>query len=192
MTPPLTLRVFQEAARNVQSLCAEEYTTQVEKAIQVLCQAFKAGNKVLVFGNGGSSADAQHICAELVGRFMKDRAALPAIALSSNEAILTAWSNDHEFETAFSRQIEALGRPGDVAWGISTSGNSANIVAALRAARTMGLRTVGLTGASASKMTAWCEVLIASPHTSTPRIQEAHVVTYHAICEGVEDLLFRA
>jgi hypothetical protein len=92
VTPPLTLRIFQEAAKNLQSLCAEEYTTQVEKAIQVLCQAFKAGNKVLVFGNGGSSADAQHICAELVGRFMRDRAALPAIALSSNEAVITAWS----------------------------------------------------------------------------------------------------
>jgi D-sedoheptulose 7-phosphate isomerase len=190
VTPTSLLPVFQEAARNLQSLCVPEYTTQVEKAIQVLYDAFKAGNKLLVFGNGGSSADALHICGELVGRFAKERAGLPALALSANPAVVTAWSNDYSFETVFARQVEALGRRGDVAWGISTSGNSPNIIAALKAARAMGLRTVGLTSAQGNKMTPLCDVLMAAPVASTPRIQEAHVVTYHVICARVEDLLF--
>jgi D-sedoheptulose 7-phosphate isomerase len=128
----------------------------------------------LVFGNGGSSADAQHICGELVGRFMCERRALPAIALSANQAVITAWSNDCSFETVFSRQIEALGRPGDVAWGISTSGNSPNVIEALRVARQSGLSTIGLTGQSGGRMAQWCDVLMAVPLTETPRVQEVH------------------
>ncbi len=184
------LRAFQEAAKSVQCLCVPEYTTQVEKAIQLLCDVFKAGNKLLVFGNGGSSADAQHICGELVGRFVKERTGLPALALSANQAVVTAWSNDYGFESVFARQVEVLGRPGDVAWGISTSGNSPNVVAALKAARAIGLHTIGLTSAPENQMTPWCDVLMAPPVASTPRIQEAHVVTYHVICACVEDLLF--
>ena len=183
-------QIFRDAARNLESLCVSEYTTQVEKAIQVLFGAFKAGNKLLVFGNGGSSADAQHICGEFVGRFEKERAGLPALALSANQAVLTAWSNDHGYESVFARQVDALGRRGDVAWGISTSGNSPNIVAALKSARAKGLHTIGLTCARRNKMTRWCDVVMAAPASSTPRIQEAHVVTYHAICARVEDLLF--
>lgn len=190
VTSTSLLPVFQEAARNLQCLCVPEYTTQVEKAIQVLYDAFKGGNKLLVFGNGGSSADALHICGELVGRFAKERTGLPALALSANPAVVTAWSNDYSFETVFARQVEALGRRGDVAWGISTSGNSPNVIAALKAARNLGLRTVGLTSAPGNKMTPWCDVLMAAPVASTPRIQEAHVVTYHVICARVEELLF--
>ena len=190
VTSPRLLSVFLEAARSLQCLCVPEYTTQVEKAINVLCDAFKAGNKLLVFGNGGSSADAQHICGELLGRFVKERTGLPALALCANQAVVTAWSNDYSFESVFARQVEALGRHGDVAWGISTSGNSPNVIAALKAARTIGLHTVGLTSAPGNKMTPWCDVLMSAPGASTPRIQEAHVVTYHVICAGVEDLLF--
>lgn len=182
--------LFQQAARNIESLSAPGYAEQVGKAIQILTEAFRAGNKLLVFGNGGSAADAQHICGELVGRFEKNRAGLPALDLSANPATLTAWSNDRGFEDAFARQVEAFGGPGDVAWGISTSGNSPNVVAALKAARARGLRTLGLTGATGGQAAAWCDVLMAVPLTSTPRIQEAHVVTYHTICAEVEEALF--
>jgi D-sedoheptulose 7-phosphate isomerase len=167
-------QLFQQAARNIQSLSGSGYADQVERALRILVQAFQTGHKLLVFGNGGSAADAQHICGELVGRFEKERAGLPALALSANQAMLTAWSNDYGFESVFARQVEALGVPGDVAWGISTSGNSPNVVAALQAARSRGLCTLGLTGASGGKVAPWCDVLMAVPLTSTPRIQEAH------------------
>src|SRR6185503_12824710 len=138
------------------------------------------------FGNGGSSADAQHFSAELVGRFVAERRALPAIALTTNQAVLTAWSNDHSFDDVFARQIEALGSRGDLAFGISTSGTAANVLKALERAREMGLRTIGLTGAQGSRMASLCDVLLAVPLTTTPRIQEVHLVTYHAICAAVE------
>jgi len=143
-----------------------------------------------VFGNGGSSADAQHLSAELVGRFLAERRALPAIALTTNQAILTAWSNDYSFEDVFARQIDALGAAGDVALGISTSGLSPNVLNALRRARESGLRTIGLTGANAGPMGALCDVTLAVPLTATARIQEVHLVTYHAICAALEARLF--
>lgn len=145
---------------------------------------------LLAFGNGGSSADAQHLCAELVGRFVRERRALPAIALTTNQALLTAWSNDYQFDDVFARQIEAFGRPGDVAFGISTSGNSPNVVNALKRARSLGLRTIGLTGAGGGAVAPHCDVLMAVPLTETPRIQEVHLVTYHALCAALEDRLF--
>jgi len=139
-----------------------------------------------VFGNGGSSADAQHFTAELVGRFAAERRALPAIALTTNQAVLTAWSNDHSFDDVFARQIEALGSRGDVAFGISTSGNASNVLNALERARERGLRTIGLTGGQGGRMAGLCDVLLAVPLTNTARIQEVHLVTYHAICAAVE------
>ena len=151
---------------------------------------WRQGHKLLAFGNGGSSADAQHLCAELVGRFLIERRALPAIALTTNQALLTAWSNDHQFDDVFARQVEALGSAGDVALGISTSGNSANVVNALRRARAQGLKTVGLTGKGGGRMAEYCDVLMAVPLTETPRIQEVHLVTYHAICAALEERLF--
>jgi D-sedoheptulose 7-phosphate isomerase len=178
--------VFQAAARNLALVGEDAYIAEICRAIDLLSSCFAAGGKLLVFGNGGSSADAQHICGELVGRFMHDREALPAIALSANQAVLTAWSNDYSFETVFSRQVEALGRPGDVAWGISTSGNSPNIVQALKIARQRGLATLGLSGKGGGCMSQWCDVLMTVPLLDTPRIQEVHLVTYHAICAGVE------
>lgn len=181
--------LFHATSRNLELIAGDPYIADVHRAIELLSSCFRVGGKLLVFGNGGSSADAQHICAELVGRFMSERKALPAIALSANQAILTAWSNDYSFETVFSRQIEALGRAGDVAWGISTSGNSPNVVDALKMARERGLSSIGLTGKGGGRMAQWCDVLMAVPLTETPRIQEVHLVTYHAICEAVENHL---
>src|SRR5688572_8419784 len=162
------------------------YVDAIERAIALLAAAFESGHTLLVFGNGGSAADAQHLTAELVGRFAADRRPLPAIALTANEALLTAWSNDHSFEDVFARQVEALGRPGDVALGISTSGTSANVVRALQHARARGLKTIALTGAGGGKLAEWADVLLAAPLASTARVQEVHLVTYHAICAAIE------
>jgi D-sedoheptulose 7-phosphate isomerase len=182
--------VFRSAGDNLVRAAGPTYVASVERAVAVLQQALAADHRVLVFGNGGSASDALHIAADLVGRFERDRAPLPVIALTSNQAVLTAWSNDHEFDTVFARQLEALGRPGDVAWGISTSGNSSNVVRGLQRARELGLHTIGLTGADGGRAAEWCDVLMAAPATETPRIQEVHVVTYHAICAELEQRLF--
>lgn len=182
--------VFRHVASNMARVADSPYIEAVGRATDLLHDAFADGRKLLVFGNGGSSADAQHLSAELVGRFAIDRQPLPAIALTTNQAILTAWSNDYSFEDVFARQVEALGRPGDVAWGISTSGASANVVNALRRARERGLRTIGLTGQSGGTMAEFCDVLLAVPLTETARIQEVHLVTYHAICAALEERLF--
>lgn len=174
----------------MQAVADGPYPESLARAVDVLHEAFAAGRKLLVFGNGGSSADAQHLSAELVGRFVKERRALPAIALTTNQAVLTAWSNDYSFEDVFARQVEALGTPGDVALGISTSGTSPNVVAALRRARERGLRTIGLTGANAGTMAPLCDVVLSVPLETTARIQEVHLVTYHAMCAALEARLF--
>src|SRR3954447_12071622 len=151
MTTTIAAR-FEDVAEGMRRVGQSEYAASVARATDLLHAALAQGGKLLAFGNGGSSADAQHLCAELVVRFGIERRALPAIALTTNQALLTAWSNDHQFEDVFARQIEALGRPGDVAIGISTSGNSPNVVNALRRARAMGLRTLGLTGAGGGRV----------------------------------------
>ena len=181
------LRHASDALRHVSE---GPYQEAVTEAVELLAASLAGGHKLLAFGNGGSSADAQHLCAELVGRFVRERPALPAIALTTNQALITAWSNDHQFEDVFARQIEALGHPGDVALGISTSGNSANVVNALRRARELGLKTLGLTGAGGGRAAEHCDVVMAVPLTETPRIQEVHLVTYHAICAALEEQLF--
>jgi D-sedoheptulose 7-phosphate isomerase len=185
-----TAGLLRNVAANLLEISNTGYGASVAAAVELLAERFRAGNKLLIFGNGGSAADAEHICAELVGRFQRERSGLPALALPSNGAVLTAWSNDYGFDAVFERQIGALGVPGDVAWGISTSGNSPNVVNGLRAARGRGLRTVGLTGATGGGMAAFCDVLIAAPAAATPRIQEIHLITYHAICAEVENILF--
>jgi D-sedoheptulose 7-phosphate isomerase len=184
-------QVFEEVAANMRAIAADaEYLRNVGRAIDMLDQAMRAQNKLLVFGNGGSAADAEHIAAEFVCRFAYDRGALPAIALPANSALLTATSNDFTFEEVFSRQIDALGQPGDVAWGISTSGASPNVVRALARARDKGLRTIGLCGARPTEMARSCDVLLPVPLTLTARIQEVHLVTCHVICAEVESRLF--
>jgi D-sedoheptulose 7-phosphate isomerase len=181
--------VYRQAAANLHAVDGE-YLRDVERATDLLEATYRSGGKVLVFGNGGSSADAQHIAAELVGRFAQARAPLAAIALTTNLALLTAWSNDAGYEDAFARELRALGRPGDAAWGISTSGGSPSVLNALTVARELGLKTVGLTSTKGIRMREHCDVLMAAPASETPRIQELHLVTYHAICAALEQRLF--
>ena len=159
----------------------------IEKAVKAIVSSLRNCGKVLVFGNGGSAADSQHIAAELVGRFKKERKALAAIALTTNTSILTAIGNDYGYDVTFSRQIEALGKEGDVAIGLSTSGNSKNVLAALRCAKSMGLKTIGLTGATGGAMKDVCDILIAVPSKNTPRVQESHILSAHIVCELVEN-----
>jgi len=180
--------LFRQVADNMTAVAASSYPQSIGAAVEVIYRAFTSGRKLLVFGNGGSSADAQHFVCEFVGRLDVDRPALPAIALTTNQAILTAWSNDQSFDDVFARQIEALGVPGDVAFGISTSGTSANVLNALARARERGLATVGLTGPQ-GQMAPVCDVLLAAPIAGTQRIQEVHLLTYHAICAAVEQRL---
>jgi len=167
-----------------------EVVSTIARVSEVMIQALERGNKVILFGNGGSAADAQHIAAEFVGRFAFDRPALPALALSVNTSCVTAIGNDYGFELVFSRQIEALGRSGDVAVGISTSGNSANVVRGLSAARKMGLGTVALAGCTGGKMKDQADYCICVPAKETPRIQECHILIGHVISQLVEQIIF--
>jgi D-sedoheptulose 7-phosphate isomerase len=157
---------------------------------EILVHALKQGNKLLIFGNGGSAADAQHIAAEFVGRFAFDRPALPALALSVNSSCVTAIGNDYGFDLIVSRQLEALARPGDVAIGISTSGNSPNVVKAMSTARKMELHTVALTGAAGGGLKGKVDHCICVPSNETPRIQEGHILVGHIISELVELEMF--
>ncbi|HEB72979.1 MAG TPA: SIS domain-containing protein, partial [Nitrospirae bacterium] len=146
----------------------------------------KKGSKILLAGNGGSAADAQHIAAEFVGRYLIDRRALPAIALSADTSCLTAISNDMGYEKVFSRQLEALGAPGDLLWALSTSGNSENLSSALKTAKSLGVSTVCLLGKGGGKMKGMGDIELIVPSDDTPRIQEAHITIAHLICEAVE------
>jgi D-sedoheptulose 7-phosphate isomerase len=165
---------------------ARESARSVVAVADLMREAFKSGGKVLIFGNGGSAADAQHFSCELVGRFMRQRRALPAIALTVDSSAVTAIANDFGFDRVFVRQIEALGRPGDVAIGISTSGASANVVAGLQYARSRGLATVALTGGSGGAAGAAADVVVHVPHDVTPRVQEVHRTVIHAVCALIE------
>lgn len=158
----------------------------IDPVARAIADALRGGGKILVMGNGGSAADAQHIAAELVGRFKIERPGLPAIALSTDSSILTAWSNDYSFETVFSRQVEALARPGDIVWGISTSGNSANIVRAFKAARAIGVTTFGLLGRDGGRMAALSDLSVIVPLSETDQIQTAHLLIYHALCAHLD------
>jgi len=162
------------------------YPEAVSAAAAAMSQAIRQGNKILFFGNGGSAADAQHLAAELVGRYLRERPALPAIALTTNTSVLTAIANDYAYEQVFARQIEALGNRGDVAIGITTSGNSSNVLRAMETASTKGLVTIGLTGATGGKLRALVAHCLCVPSTDTPRIQECHILTGHILCEIVE------
>ncbi len=160
--------------------------TEVDKAITAISKAFGQKKPLLICGNGGSAADSMHIAGEFVGRFLKERAAQKCISLAANPAILTAWSNDYNYETVFSRQVEALGEEGGVVWGISTSGNSANVIEAFKQARTMKMITLGLTGCGGGKMKEYCDILVDVPSRETPLIQQGHLCLYHYICQEVE------
>jgi len=172
----------------VKGLLRESQLKQIELVAKAMIATIKNGHKILVFGNGGSAADSMHIAAELVGRFKKERKAIPAIALGTNVSVLTSLSNDYRFEYAFEREIEALGRHGDMALGISTSGRSKNVIRGIVKASKMGLKTAALTGRE-GPISKVADITIKVPSKSTPRIQEAHILIGHILCEIVEDAL---
>ncbi len=163
----------------------------IENCAELLFQTFKSGGKVLIFGNGGSAADAQHIAAEFVGRYETERRALPAIALTTDTSALTALANDYGFERIFARQVEALAREGDCLIAISTSGNSPNIIAAVMKGRSIGCQIIGLTGANGKKLASLCDASVLVPSERTARIQEAHITVAHIWCELVDQKVSR-
>lgn len=171
-------------------LGSAETVATIVRISEVLIESFRTGHKVLLFGNGGSAADAQHIAAEFVGRFAFDRPALPALALSANTSCVTAIGNDYGFDLVFSRQIEALGHHGDIAIGISTSGNSQNVLQGLSVGKRMGLHTVAFTGGSGGKLKDAADYCICAPSKETPRIQECHILIGHVISQLVEQTIF--
>lgn len=162
----------------------------VAAAAGAVVDAYRAGGKLIVFGNGGSAADAQHIAAEFVGRFERERDALPALALSVNTSAITAIANDYGYEEVFARQLRGLGAKGDVALAISTSGRSENVTRGLRAARELGMTTVGLTGGTGGDMPALCDHCVVVASEATARVQEGHILVAHVLCEIVETALF--
>lgn len=162
----------------------------VERCAQLMCQALKQGNKILVMGNGGSAADAQHFAAELVGRFLKNRAALPAIALTTDTSILTAVANDFGYEQVFSRQVEALAKLGDVVVGISTSGNSANVQRALDLAAELDCKTVAFLGRDGGNIAVQVDLPLIVTVNETPHIQEVHLTLIHILCDLIESEMF--
>jgi len=169
----------------------EQMADVVEQITGAIIHCFRQGNKLLICGNGGGAADAQHVAGEFVNRFRYDHAALPAIALTTDTSILTCIGNDSAFENIFSRQVEALAKPGDILVGISTSGGSANILKALDAARSRGLVTIAFTGEKGrEKMGPKCDLCLVIPSSDTPRIQESHIFVWHFICSVVERTIF--
>lgn len=173
----------------VKNKLLEGQAGEIEKLAKAMLETIKSGHKILLFGNGGSATDSLHIAAELVGRFRKERKAIPAIALTANIATLTAIGNDYGFESVFERQLEAIGNKGDMAIGISTSGSSKNVVRGILKASQIGLKTVALTGDKAGELSNISDLCIRVPSLNTPRIQEAHIAIGHIVCELIEDAL---
>lgn len=161
----------------------------IEDAVSHCITALKAGNKIILAGNGGSAADAQHIAAELVGRFETERPGLPAITLTTNSSTVTAVANDYNYDNIFRRQVQALGQRGDVFIGISTSGNSPNVVAAIEQCKEKGITVIGLTGETGGKMQQLCDICVRVPSTNTARIQESHITIGHILCSLIDSAL---
>ena len=161
----------------------------IEDAVSACITALKAGNKIILAGNGGSAADAQHIAAELVGRFETERPGLPAITLTTNSSTVTAVANDYNYDNIFRRQVQALGQRGDVFIGISTSGNSPNVVAAIEQCKEQGISVIGLTGETGGKMQQLCDICVRVPSTNTARIQESHITIGHILCSLIDSAL---
>jgi len=183
------LAIVEESARLKREFF-ESKADSVLEAGRMLVSALSSGKKVLAFGNGGSAADSQHFAAELVNRFRLDRPALPAIALTTDTSILTSIANDSDYKSVFSRQVEALGTPGDVAVAISTSGGSPNVLKAVEVARAGGLETLGLAGRDGGKLAKSVDLCLTVPHRETARIQEVHALLIHLFCEMIDDALY--
>ncbi len=186
------VKAFDESVRVKQAFLRDNIDTLVQ-VVDVIVAAFRNGNKLMLFGNGGSAADAQHIAAEFTNRFRVERPPLPALALTTDSSVLTAIGNDYDYSLVFAKQVQALGKAGDVALAISTSGNSANVLAAVEVCRERKIATVGLTGGTGGKMVGKVDhILCVSASRDTARIQETHILIDHVICELVDDALYPA
>jgi len=178
-----------EQSIEVKRHCIENNIDHIIRAADMLAACLTRGDKVLIFGNGGSAADAQHLAAEFVNRFQIERPPLAAVALTTDASILTSIGNDYHFNDVFSKQVEALGRPGDIAWGISTSGNSANVIQAIKAARKLGMETLGMTG-RAGELAGCVDLVFTVASDTTARIQESHITVGHILCDLVDRILY--
>lgn len=183
------IRIIRESAE-LKLRFGQQNAEAISQVAKLIVEAFKAGNKLLLFGNGGSAADAQHIAAEFVNRYLIERPPLPAIALTTDTSVLTSISNDYGFPDIFVKQIKALGKAGDVAIAISTSGTSVNVLRGIRVAKEMGLKTVALAGGDGGELAKLVDVALIVESTSTPRIQEVHITIGHILCEMVDLMLF--
>ncbi|KPK93961.1 MAG: phosphoheptose isomerase [Deltaproteobacteria bacterium SM23_61] len=183
-------QIFRESA-DLKLRFIRQNAEALAQVVRMIVQAFKSGNKVLLFGNGGSAADAQHLAGEFVNRFLIERPPLPAIALTTDTSVLTSISNDYGYVDSFAKQVKALGKEGDVAVGISTSGSAANVIKAVRVAKEMGLKTVGLAGNDGGELAKVADIAIVVDSPVTPRIQEVHITVGHVLCEMVDRMLFQ-
>jgi len=183
------IKAFEDSAQ-VKIKFVRENADKIIEVVQLIAQAFREGKKVILFGNGGSAMDASHIAAEFVNRFLMERPPLPAIALNTDAAVITSISNDYDFSQVYSKQLSALGHEGDIVIGISTSGNSANVLKAIETAKKNGMKTVVLTGGSGGKMAGMADYAFIVPTKVTPRIQETHITLGHTICQMVDEELF--
>ena len=184
------LRANIECSLEIHNRLITECLPSLTSAAHALIKAYFSGHKALFFGNGGSAADAQHLAAEFVGRYLRNRDPMPALALNANSSAVTAIGNDYGYEEIFARQLQALATPGDVAVAISTSGDSPNVIQAVLCARRLGLFTIGMTGSSGGRLRDLLDVLIAVPSKETPRIQECHILLGHALCDAVEQAIY--
>ena len=184
------IKTFKESIR-VKEAFVNENLSKLVNVIEAITGALKTGNKILIFGNGGSAADAQHIAAEFINRFVIERPPLPAIALTTDTSVITSIGNDYDFSEIFSKQIRAIGLPGDIAWGISTGGNSANVLKGLEVAKKMGLVTIAFTGKDGGNIAKIADLSIIVSSSVTARIQEVHITAGHAVCDLVDIKLFQ-
>ncbi len=184
------IKIFRESNETQESF-VNDNLSRIVAVVGAVTTALKAGNKILLFGNGGSAADAQHLAAEFVNRFVIERPPLPAIALTTDTSIITSIGNDYDFSDIFSKQIRAIGQKGDIAWGMSTSGTSVNVVKAMETAKKIGMVTIGLTGRDGGDVARIVDYALNVSSSSTPRIQEVHITVGHVICEMVDFKLFQ-
>ena len=179
--------MIKESMEIKNALLGTEFIGKIEEVAQAIIESLNAKGKMIIFGNGGSAADAQHMVCEFVGRFKKERKALPAMSLTTNTSSITAISNDYSYDVSFERQLEAFAEPKDIALGISTSGNAANVINAIKRAKSLKVKTVALTGKDGGELSKVADISVIVPSNDTPRIQEAHVLIIHILCALVEE-----
>jgi len=184
------VKIFKESSQ-IKDVFIGENLDVIVAVVEAITAALKAGNKILLFGNGGSAADAQHLAAEFINRFIIERPPLPAIALSTDTSVITSIGNDYDFSEIFSKQIRAIGQAGDIAWGISTSGSSPNVIKAIEAAKKIGMVTIGLSGKDGGEIAKIVDYSLNVSSSSTPRVQEVHITVGHVICEMIDFKLFQ-